>query len=116
MLCGISLVAEARHAAATTFTVNSLDDTDDGNCDSALDCTLREAIHAANRDRGADTINIIVTGTINLTGPLPDIIEDVTINGPGSHLLTVRRDTGGDYRIFNVTASGVVNVLQPHDQ
>lgn len=96
------------HSAATTFTVNSRDDTNDSNCDSTPDCTLREAINAANRNPGADTINIIVIGTINLTGPLPDIIDDVTLNGPGSHMLTVRRDTGGDYRIFNVTASGVV--------
>jgi len=99
------------HAAATTFTVNSLDDTDDGNCDSAPDCTLREAINAANDNPGADTINFTVTGIINLTGPLANIIDDVTINGPGSHLLTVRRDTGGDYRIFNVTASGMVTFL-----
>jgi CSLREA domain-containing protein len=95
------------YAAAVTLTVNSLADTDDGSCDHAPDCTLREAIKAANSGPG-DTIDFTVTGAINLTGALPDITDDVTINGPGASLLTVRRDTGGDYRIFNVIASGVV--------
>ena len=40
------------HAVATTLTVNSLADTDDGNCDSSPNCTLREAINAANSNAG----------------------------------------------------------------
>ena len=95
-------------AAPRTFTVNSLSDTDDDHCDSA-DCTLREAMKAANSIFGADTINFSITGIINLTRPLPDIIDDVTIDGPGVNLLTVGRDTGGDYRIFTVMSSGMVN-------
>jgi CSLREA domain-containing protein len=99
------------HAAATTFTVNSLADTDNGSCDTAPDCTLREAINAANANPGADTIDAIgVTGTINLTGPLPDITDDVTINAPGANLLTVRRDTGGDYRIFKIVGDFNVTI------
>jgi hypothetical protein len=101
------------HAAATTFRVNSLADPGEGICDIAADgCTLHEAIVAANTNSGEDRIyfdlDFSVPETINLTGQLPDITEAVTINGPGANLLTVRRDTGGDYRIFNVTASGVV--------
>lgn len=80
-------------------------------------CTLREAIGAANSNTasggavgecaagsgsGSDTINFSASGTINLTTALPDINSDMTIEGPGSGLLTVRRDTGGDYRIFNI--------------
>ncbi len=92
--------------AATTFTVNSTGDgadsnTGDGLCnDGAGNCTLRAAIQQANSLAGDDTINVSVTGTINLTGALPDLVTNITINGPGSGLLTVRRDTGGDYRIF----------------
>src|SRR5262249_46389606 len=41
-------------AAGQTFTVNKADDHDDGSCDSG-DCTLREAINAANANVGADT-------------------------------------------------------------
>src|SRR5205085_1792521 len=59
---------------------------------------------------GADTINFSVNGTINLTGALPDITGDLTINGPGSNLLTVRRDTGGFYRIFAVSFPATVNI------
>ena len=101
---GFLLSLQRTHAAsAMTYTVNSLADTDDGFCDTSPDCTLREAINAANANSGADTIDATgVTGTIDLTGALPDITGDVTINGPGANLLTVRRDTGGDYRIFNI--------------
>lgn len=94
--------------AAGTFTVNSLGDTPDavpgnGLCaDAGGACTLRAAIEEANSNSiDTDTINISVTGTINLTGPLPEITTMI-INGPGSGLLTVRRNTGGDYRILSV--------------
>ncbi|HYE15589.1 MAG TPA: choice-of-anchor Q domain-containing protein [Pyrinomonadaceae bacterium] len=95
-------------SAATTFTVNSTGDGGDANLgdglcnDGAGNCTLRAAIQQANALGGADTIQFSVTGTINLTGPLPDLSTDMTITGPGSGLLTVRRDTGGDYRVLTV--------------
>ena len=42
---------------AETFVVNSADDSDDGSCDPAPgDCTLREAIDAANASARRDTI------------------------------------------------------------
>jgi CSLREA domain-containing protein len=99
-------------AAGNTITVNSTADVVNGS--DGL-CTLREAITAANSNTASgasagecsagssvssDSINISVTGTINLTGVLPDINSDMSINGPGSSLLTVRRNTGGIYRIF----------------
>jgi VCBS repeat-containing protein len=43
-----------------------------------------------------------VTGIINLTGALPNLDTNMTLNGPGSGSLTVRRETGGNYRIFTV--------------
>jgi CSLREA domain-containing protein len=92
--------------AAATFTVNSLADTPDaapgnGICaDAGGLCTLRAALQEANAFAGDDTINFSVTGTINLTGALPTISSNINMNGPGSASLTVRRDTGGDYRIF----------------
>jgi CSLREA domain-containing protein len=102
-----------RGAKAAAFTVNSLDDTPDavltdGLCaDASGDCTLRAAIQQANADPSADSIGFAVNGTINLTGQLPDLSTSLTISGPGSSLLTVRRDTGGDYRIFTVSAATV---------
>src|SRR6185295_655000 len=75
--------------AATTFTVNSLADTPDaapgnGTCATAAAvCTLRAAIEEANSLSGDDTINFSLTGTINLTGALPVLSSNITINGPG---------------------------------
>jgi CSLREA domain-containing protein len=110
--------------AASTITVNSTADV--ANSSDGL-CTLREAITAANNNTasgvtagecvagsssGSDAINFSVTGTINLTGALPGISSDISMNGPGSGALTVRRDTGGTYRIFlinggNISISGM---------
>ena len=44
--------------------------------------------------------------TINLAGALPDIATSLSVIGPGAKLLTVRRDTGGDYRVFNAPSGG----------
>jgi CSLREA domain-containing protein len=105
--------------AASTITVNSTSDA--ANASDGL-CTLREAITAANNNAasgaavgecaagsssGQDTINFSVTGTINLTGALPNLSSSMTIIGPGSSQLTVRRNTGGDYRIWTVSGATV---------
>jgi CSLREA domain-containing protein len=98
------------NASASNFTVNSLADTpdallNDGLCaDASGVCTLRAAIQEANANPAADVIGFSVNGTINLTGALPDLSTNVTINGPGASQLTVRRDTGVEYRIFRVGA------------
>jgi CSLREA domain-containing protein len=72
------------HASPTTFTVNSTADPGDGVCD-ATECTLREAIHAANFNPGKDTIAFSIPGdgphTIRPTLPLWDIIDSVIIDG-----------------------------------
>ncbi len=84
---------------ALVITVTSANDSGPGS--------LRQALLDANANgAGADTINITVNGTINLAGVLPDIASNLMINGPGANLLTVRRNTGGDYRIFQIN-SGV---------
>jgi hypothetical protein len=72
---------------------------------------LRAAIEEANSLSGDDTINFSLTGTINLTGALPVLSSNVTINGPGSGLLTVRRDTGGNYRIFQTSGTSSISGL-----
>jgi CSLREA domain-containing protein len=93
-----------------TLTVNSTADTNDGVCD-ATNCTLREAINAANNQAGVDTINFSVTGTINLLTPLPSINDPVTFDGPGMDQLTIQRSTSSgtpDFNIFRVTASDTV--------
>ncbi len=78
-----------------------------GACSNGLaNCSLRGAIQAANSHVGSDGIEVdLPAGSIiNLTAALPDITESVSVAGPGANLVTVRRNTGGNYRIFNVTA------------
>ena len=74
-------------------------------------CSLRGAIQTANSHPGADGIGIDLPAgsVINLTGVLPNITESVSISGPGANMVTVRRNTGGNYRIFNVTTTGAVS-------
>jgi CSLREA domain-containing protein len=79
----VSLGLSAVNASATTFTVTKTADTADGVCDA--DCSLREAMTAANAAAGADTIAFAIPGagvhTIQPTGYLPFITETVTIDG-----------------------------------
>src|SRR5437867_4671425 len=67
-------------ALAATFTVNTADDHNDGVCNAA-DCTLREAINAAN---AGDTISFNIPGagvhTINATSGF-SITKAVNIDG-----------------------------------
>src|SRR5438045_1865766 len=88
--------------AAAAFTVTTTADHDDGVCDA--DCTLREAINAANQTSGA-TIQFaqVVTGTIMLTGGQLTITKAMVINGPGAKLLTV--DGNLTSRVFDVEPS-----------
>jgi hypothetical protein len=112
---------ESRRLLANV-TVGNLNDVVDGNVASiaalvaspgADGISLREAILAANADAAADIISFgsLVTGTIQLTnvGHAGEITinNDLTINGRGANLLTIRAFAGtaavGDgARIFNV--------------
>jgi hypothetical protein len=96
------------------YTVDRLSDNDPGGSGEGSDLAgdLRYCItNAANGDDIG--FGDGVTGTINLAGALPTLGASISIDGPGADLLTVRRDTGGDYRIFtlgggtNVTISGL---------
>ena len=96
--------------APQTYTVNSTADTDDGACTTdAGDCTLREAINAANGSaEAADTIDFALPGTapwtVDLSTALPDLSTNMELVGPGADQLTVNRpDTAERFRIFTVT-------------
>ncbi len=80
------------------FTVNTTADHDDGVC-GTLDCTLREAIAAANATVGANTINVSLSGTITLSLGQLVVSEATTINGPGARLLAVSGNN--TTRVFN---------------
>jgi CSLREA domain-containing protein len=104
----------APSAQAATFTVNTLEDSDDGDCGDD-DCSLREAADEANADAAADTINFAsgLTGTIALTdtdGDIP-IYAETTITGPGADVITVSGED--NYRIFYVNAENVGDTYDP---
>src|SRR5829696_7555448 len=126
LVWGLVLAYSASPAQAAIIPVNSLADDADG---ADGECTLREAITAANTDTSSgmatgecaagsatenDIIQFALPGTapwtVNLTGALPDLSTSIAIEGPGDDQLTVRRDTGGDYRIFTVTGDTTTEV------
>ena len=99
------LVVSSVSARAATFVVTSSADTDGAAC--GTDCTLRQALNAANGASGDDIITFAsaVTGTITLTGGELPISSNVSINGPGAGVLSVSGNNAS--RVFNI-ASGTV--------
>ncbi|HJT17648.1 MAG TPA: hypothetical protein VJ853_09680, partial [Thermoanaerobaculia bacterium] len=108
-LVGLSLFFFGALAQAATLHVNSLGD-DTTSADGLV--TLREAILASvNRTTtdlgetgtGTDTIaftGAATSGTLNLSGVLPNLSGNVTISGPGSSALTI--DGGGNVNGFGL--------------
>jgi CSLREA domain-containing protein len=92
-----------RPAYALTYTVNTLNDVDDGTCD-ATHCSLREAINAANASSADDTITFSVSGTITLGSTLPNIVNAATAGA-----LTI--DGGGD---ITISGNNSVRVMYVH--
>jgi len=93
-------------ASDDTFIVNSPYNTDDGTCEVA-NCTLREAINAANIAAGANTIVFsLPTGqTVFLSGSsLPLITSTLTIDGSTSGGVSI--NGGGGYTGIFVIDSG----------
>ncbi len=110
-----NVVTSLLPSAGPGFVVNTDADTDDGTCDVS-NCTLREAINAANADvYDANTITFAANYTITLTSALPDITSNVTIDGEGAANTIVQASTcdpvnlpGGctpsDWRVFTFTS------------
>lgn len=123
----VMIVAPYQQALAqTTITVNTMDD--ELNTDG--DCSLREAIQAANTNEavdscpagsGAATIDFdsILSGqTINLTlfdtgvdstefgRTAFEITSTITIVGPTPNGITLARSGASNFRLFRVTSSG----------
>jgi len=93
-------------------TVDRLTDNNPGGGGEGAGFTgdLRFCMTQANTLGGSNTIDFSVVGVINLAGALPEINNDLTVNGLGASILTVRRDTGGDYRIFTIGANRTVTI------
>jgi hypothetical protein len=95
----------------STLTVMNTNDSGTGS--------LRQAILDANAASGPDVINFDPTAfstpqTIRLLSSLPDITDDLTINGPTAAGLTISGDANndgvndrGDVRLLSVSAGNV---------
>ncbi len=118
-LIGLGTAPIAAHAA--TYTVKSTADTAGNTCGSS-DCTLRQAINAANASAGADSIVFDATvfgaskQTIALSTVLPDVTQDLTITGPsttgagvtlqGTASLNIMTVSAGTLSLANLTETG----------
>src|SRR5437588_8089126 len=124
-----NLKAGATPIFINLFVVTTTADHNDFSCDS--DCTLREAIQAANTTLGNSVISFSIpttdsgysngVWTINLSSALPSLntsngSSNLSINGPGADKLTVQNpyqipnhDFTHPFRIFNVTTSGTAS-------
>jgi CSLREA domain-containing protein len=101
---------ESNAQAGPDLIVNTSDDTDDGSCDNLgqgignQDCTLREAINAANALAGANTITFSTSGTITLGSTLPVVTDGagLYINGVGPSVISVIISGDDVYHAFSV--------------
>ena len=111
VLASLGLVAAPAHSA--TFSVSKTNDTNDGTCNA--DCSLREAIVAANAAGGADTIEI-PSGHYKLklegdddtaaAGDL-DITSELTLKAIGSATIDGSRID----RVVHVLGGGKAKIL-----
>lgn len=78
-----------------------------------VNCSLRDAIEAANANAGADEIifdgGLALPGTITLNDGQMTITDDLTITGPGANILTI--DAQDNSRIFLVDDGSDMNVI-----
>lgn len=113
ILACVALLGAAAPVSAATFAVTRFDDGSDGSCDA--DCTLREAVIAANAAAGADTITL-PAGSYDLTiqdatagvdedlaatGDLDVAGGGLTLQGAGAAITEIDATTLGN-RIFHV--------------
>jgi CSLREA domain-containing protein len=105
----IFIVRLAPFTAPATFVVNSTADPGDGVC-NATECTLREAINAANATANTDTLQFNIPGTgahtIQPTSPLPTITNPVIMDGT-----TQPGYSGTPLIVLDGTNAGVANGL-----
>ena len=102
--------AQGPAAVLGTLIVTTSADRDDGVCDG--NCSLREAIVAANNDAGADSIsfNLSPSTTIVLSGTQLPAIND-TLNGSTAVNLTVSGNSASRIMQINISAAVTVTAV-----
>ncbi len=102
--------AQTPAAATTTFQVNSLADPGDGVC-NAGECTLREALNAANVAAGPDRITFAagLSGNIQLTNIL-SISDDVILQVQSRSKLSITAEQTVKLGVFAIGAAAPITV------
>ncbi|HIK54148.1 MAG TPA: hypothetical protein IGS37_03160 [Synechococcales cyanobacterium M55_K2018_004] len=112
----LQLLPSTTYEVSTTGAVTSTILNDDGIVRNTADSgagSLREAIFAALNPLSTSSVITFaptVSGTINLSSALPVLSRNVTIIGPGSAVLEVRRSSGENFRIFQVSRNATVSL------
>lgn len=108
----VRIVLSAGTQTGPNFVVNSLADADDGSCDALgqgtgnKDCTLREAINAANSYGDAAVISFNFDGVITLNSILPNITSGYSIDGSGQVVTVSGNGSVGIFQITKALQSG----------
>ncbi len=120
-------------AHADAFTVTKTEDTNDGTCDS--DCSLREAVIAANASLGGDVITIPAgIYTLTRSGPTEDgydatvgdldLLGDIELRGAGAEVTIISAEGLADgeeilytldTRVFDITGDVLIQDLTVAD-
>jgi len=109
LTAAVSLALGATGLQAATITVDTLTD---GSV--AGQCTLRDAMNAANTDaeiagcsagNGADDIlfDPSLGGNLSVNSYLPTATSEITVSGPGAGEITITG--GGNYRLFSASSA-----------
>ena len=104
------LIGTVQPAFATNFVVSKTADTNDGACNA--DCSLREAITAANAAGSDDPITFAngANGTITLSSALPALANNGTLtiigNGPTNTIVSGNNAV----RVFYVNGDATVTI------
>jgi CSLREA domain-containing protein len=102
LVASLALLAPPQLASAASYTVTKIADTNDGTCDR--DCSLREALAAANARPSRDTIRI-PAGTYALPLGQLNITSDLRLHGAGASSTMI--DAGGNGRVLAILAGNV---------
>ena len=107
----LAVVPMARAALPVTYVVNTTIDTGTGGC-TASECTLREAIVAANAAVGSGLIKFSIPGdpagahTLSLNTPLPAITDALDINGYSEPGAAINTSPTGFNAVLKIRLSG----------
>src|SRR5208337_3783581 len=107
----LTLLEERTLLSTLNLTVTTL--ADDPVTPISEQTTLRDAITQANADTtdSQEVISFAVTGTIDLTSVLPDLVNNISIQGPGASNLTVKRvSSAPDFSVFTVDSGETVSL------